>query len=97
MNVQYTAVRFYIITMSFLFSGQGLVPKQAHKTQENATGRRSQGATTAVGRWWWPEKLASRQQVEARDPEQWIGQRNAPLRRGFTSVGTAQGRRDDAL
>jgi len=89
--VQYTAVRLYIITKSFLLSGQGLVPKQAHKTQEDATGRRGQGATTAVGRRWRPEELASRQQVEAGDPEQWIGQRNAPLRRGFTAVGTAQG------
>jgi len=74
-----------------------LVPKQAHKTQENATRRRGQGATTAVGWRWRPKELTSRQQVEAGDPEQWIGQRNAPLRRGFTTVGSAQGRRDDAL
>jgi len=97
--VQYigTAVVLYIITTSFLFSGQGLVPEQAHKTQEDATGRRGQGAATTVGRRGRPEELASRQQVEAGDPEQRIGQRNAPLRRGFTTVGTAQGRRDDAL
>jgi len=68
-----------------------LVPKQAHKTQEDATGRRGQGATTAVGRRRRSEELASRQQVEAGDPEQWIGQRSAPLRRGFTTVGAAQG------
>jgi len=74
-----------------------LVPKQAHKTQEDATRRRGQGATTAIWRRWRLEELASRQQVEAGDPEQRIGQRNAPLWRGFTAVGAAQGRRDDAL
>jgi len=81
-----------------LFAGQGLVPKQAHKAQENATGRRSQGAATAVGwRRWRPEKLTSRQQMETGDPEQRIRQRNAPLWRGFAAFGAAQGRRDDAL
>jgi len=63
----------------FLFSGQGLVPEQAHKAQEDATGRRGQGAATAVGRRG-SEELAPRQQVEAGDPEQRIRQRNAPLR-----------------
>lgn len=84
--------------MSSLFVGQSMVPKQTHKAQEDATGRRSQGAATTVGwRRRWPEKLASRQQVETGDPEQRIRQRNAPLWRGFAAFGAAQRRWYDAL
>lgn len=85
-----------LIAGLFLFAGQSVVPKQTHQTQEDATGRRGQSAAAAVGR---PEQeLSPREQVETGDAEQWVGQRDASLRRGFTTVGwTAQGRRDDAL
>lgn len=78
-----------------LLAGESLVPEQAYQTQEDATGGRGQGAATTVGRR--VEELASREQVETGDAKQRVGQRDAPLRRGLAAVGTAQGRRYDAL
>lgn len=80
----------YLIAGIILFTGQSMVPKQAYQTQEDATGRRGQSAAAAVG---WPEQeLAPREQVETGNAEQRVGQRDAPLRRGFATVGwTAQG------